>query len=62
MTKEEYNDQPIYVCKNCGDLEIIVDNVADYCNKCGHTIIVKTSIQVWEEWYKDRHGHKFISK
>lgn len=62
MQKDDYNNMPVYCCKNCGDLEIIRDNVADYCGKCGQTIIVKTSIQAWNNWYEERHGRKFVDK
>lgn len=62
MTKKEYNAIPVYCCKNCGGLGIIKDPVADYCNECGQTILIKCSIQAWEVWNKRNHGRKTINK
>lgn len=50
-TKEEYNDEPIYVCSHCNDLNIkVLDNTnIDYCVKCGNTDIKEMHINQWLE-------------
>lgn len=51
----EYNEEPVFYCKNCLSLSIRhVHNINDseYCDKCGSTNIETTSIKEWEELYK----------
>lgn len=46
--KEEYNSIPVYYCKDCGSLRILVlDEDDDYCDACGSTTIGKASIEAW---------------
>jgi hypothetical protein len=72
MTKEDYNNIPVYYCKSCGSLKIkiipaISGCYSDFCDDCGSTSIGKTSIESWQvlqkttfkPLYKDRPVKKF---
>lgn len=59
----EYNNIPVYYCKQCLSLKIktiphIVD--MDYCDNCNSTNIDKTSIFEWEEMFKNRYGYNYL--
>lgn len=61
----DYNDIPVYYCKQCLSLKIktvphIMD--MDYCDDCNSTNIDKTSIFEWEKMFEDRYGYKFLNK
>lgn len=61
-TKEEYNDEPVYYCKAC--LSLHVENDGDsgsYCAKCGCSSIGRTSIQIWDEAYKQKYEKEFLT-
>ena len=54
-----YNRIPVHYCKECLSLKIMrVAGMEDacYCDDCGSTNIEKTSIDEWEDLYKERHG------
>lgn len=63
--QSEYNKEPIYYCKNC--LSLRVRNIplieqSDYCDECGSTNIEQSTIEEWEEIYKNKFGHKYLDK
>ena len=61
--KKEFNDEPVFYCKNCLSLKIRhIPNIQDteYCDDCGSTNIEQCSIQEWEKLYKERYGHNFL--
>lgn len=65
MNKEEYNQEPVFYCKNCLSLKIRdVEHIDDseYCDDCGSTDVESTSIERWEAMYVARYGHKFTDK
>jgi len=65
MTKEEYNNVPVFYCKNCLSLRIRdVESIEDseYCDGCGSTDIEQTSIEQWDAMYIERYGHSFLDK
>lgn len=46
--KEECNSIPVYYCKDCGSLKVlIIDDDYDYCDICGSTSTGKASIEAW---------------
>jgi hypothetical protein len=51
LTKEDYNNIPVYYCKDCGSLAVmtVAGFPDDYCDKCGSTNIGKASIEAWQE-------------
>ena len=60
-----YNDIPVYYCKQCLSLKIktiphIMD--MDYCDDCNSTNIGKTSIFEWEKMFEERYGYKYLNK
>lgn len=65
MTKEDYNMEPVFYCKNCLSLRIRdvehIDN-SEYCDECGSTDIQQTSIEEWEALYQTKYGHRFLDK
>lgn len=56
----KYNKEPIHYCKGCGSLHIIADK-NDYCFDCSSSNIGKTTIEVWEEWYKQTYNKDYVS-
>lgn len=58
--KEDYNNIPVYYCKECLSLLIWTYDInTDYCAKCGNTDIGVTTIDLWEELYEHKYGKKF---
>ena len=62
---QEYNNEPVYYCRNC--LSLMVRGIGessefDYCDDCGSTQILCSSISDWEMIYKNRYGYKFLEK
>lgn len=65
MMKEEYNNEPVFYCKQCLSLKIRdVEHIdsSEYCDDCGSTNIDTASIEDWEVMYKERYGHHFLDK
>lgn len=63
--KKEFNDEPVFYCKNCLSLKIkTVPGMIelDYCDDCGATDISKTNIETWRQLYKDRFGFDYLDK
>ena len=63
--KKEFNDEPVFYCKNCLSLKIkTVPGMIelDYCDDCGSTDISKTNIETWRQLYKDRFGFDYLDK
>lgn len=61
---EDYNDEPVYYCKNCLSLRIksvFTGLNLDYCDECGGTIIEQAHIDKWRELYKERYGFDYLS-
>ena len=61
MTKEEYNDIPVYFCKNCLSLAIIRNGEKDcFCGECGNTETSMASIDTWEFLYEQEFGELYV--
>lgn len=59
MTKEEYDEEPVYYCKDCLSLKVktVFQGLGlDYCDHCGSTNIDQTHINKWEDLYKNTYG------
>lgn len=64
-SKQEYNEEPVFYCKNCLSLKIKtvqVDSNLDYCDECGSTSIAQTNIEEWRDTYKNRYGTDYLNK
>ena len=64
MTKEEYNQEPVFFCKSCHSLKIktvAIGSDLDYCDDCGSTDIDQTDINEWERVFEERFGFKYIN-
>ena len=65
MNKMEYNNVPVFYCKNCLSLLIRdvehIDN-SEYCDECGSTDIGTASIEDWDAMYVAKYGHHFTDK
>lgn len=61
-TTEDYNNEPVYYCKNCLSLKIKVVGGYDFCDDCGSTHITTTHIEEWEKLYEERYGNKFLEE
>ena len=61
----DYNDEPVFYCKDCLSLKIktVVEGLdLDYCDECGGTDIEQTHIEEWKKLYKKRYGFDFLTK
>lgn len=61
-TTEDYNNEPVYYCKQCLSLRIKVVGGYDFCDECGSTNIETTHIENWEKLYEERNGYKFLDE
>lgn len=62
--KKEYNDIPVYYCKECLSLKIMrVAGMEEacYCDICGCTDIKQSSIEEWEQLYNKKHGFTHLN-
>lgn len=57
----DYNQQPVFYCKNCLSLKIRGVEEYNYCDECGSTDIEETSIFNWEEMYKNKFGVSYLN-
>lgn len=59
---EEYDSEPVTFCSKCYSLNIRHDDSLDLdcCGECGCTDFRTSSVEEWENLYKNRFGHKFI--
>lgn len=65
QTTNDYNSIPVLYCKNCLSLRIMgIEGFedADFCDECGSTDIVKSSIEEWQELYRAKSGHDFLTE
>lgn len=65
LSKEDFNDIPVYYCRKCLSLKIRTleqINIADqdYCEECGSTDVSSTHIGMWEDAYQYKYGYKFL--
>ena len=51
LTKEDYNNEPVFYCSECLSLRIRSLDDIDYCDKCGSTSIEEANIKDWEAMY-----------
>lgn len=62
--ENEYNDIPVYYCKNCLSLKVktvMIDSDLDYCDDCGSTEIGEAHIEEWKDLYRKRYGFDYIN-
>lgn len=61
LSKEEYNNEPVYYCKDCMSLRIRTIEGTDYCDKCGSTNIEQTHISEWENLYARKYSDNYLN-
>lgn len=65
MNNTEYNNEPVFYCKDCLSLKIRdVEHIDDseYCDECGSTDIGTANIEEWDAMYVAKYGHHFTDK
>ena len=61
LTKEDYNNEPVFFCSHCLSLKIInLNENISFCDECGNTEIKSTHINEWEDLYKLKYKKPFI--
>lgn len=63
--KEQYNNEPVFYCKNCLSLKVKTVTAGldlDFCDECSGTDIGQTHIEEWKKMYKDRYGFDYLNK
>ena len=59
---EEYNNEPVFYCKNCLSLKVKIVGGFDFCDECGCTDISQCHIEEWDKLYETRNGRKFLDE
>lgn len=60
---EEYNNEPVYYCKNCLSLRIMdLNEKISFCDRCGSTEVGICHIAEWEKLYKNKYGRDHIKQ
>lgn len=62
MDKTEYNNEPVFYCKDCLSLKIRYTGKLDFCDKCCGTNVAQCSIEEWEIMYKHKYGINYLKK
>ena len=61
MPDNNYNDEPIFFCRECLSIKIrYTREDIDYCDDCGSVDIGKTNINIWIHYYIRRYGKPFL--
>ena len=61
LTKEDYNNEPVFYCSECLSLRIRSLDDIDYCDKCGSTSIEEANIKDWEAMYTKKYNENYIT-
>lgn len=61
LSKEDYNNEPVYYCSECLSLKIRDIDGTDYCDKCGSTNINQTHIYEWEQMYNKKYNGNYLN-
>lgn len=64
-SQNNYNLEPVFYCKHCLSLRVRHIqglNDSEYCDSCGSTNIEETSIEDWENMYKNKFGHNYLEE
>lgn len=62
MAENNYDEIPVYYCKECLSLGVVSECGMEYCKDCGSTDIGTSKIDEWEQMYERRYGHKLVNK
>lgn len=65
MSKENYDEDPVFYCKRCLSLNIRqIPMMEDqyYCGDCGNVEMGEAQIEEWKALYKEKYGKDFIEK
>lgn len=60
--ENDYNNEPVFYCKQCLSLKIKSISDLDYCDECGSTEIDTININEWEKIYEEKYGKKYINR
>lgn len=60
LTTEDYNNEPVYYCKQCLSLKIKVVGGFDFCDDCGSTNVGTAHVDEWDKLYQERYGEAFL--
>lgn len=64
MDREEYNNEPVFYCKDCLSLRVktVTEGLdLDFCDDCGSTNIATAHIEEWRALYRDRYGFDYLT-
>lgn len=63
--ENNYNEDPVFYCKDCLSLKIHsipqLDN-SDYCETCGSNNVGQCSIEEWEQLFESKYGYKYLEE
>jgi hypothetical protein len=65
MDSSNYNDEPVFYCKNCLSLKVKMVATGldlDFCDECGSTDIEQAHIEEWRKLYRGRYGFDYLTK
>lgn len=61
VSREEIENDPVYYCKSCLSLAIVVDHGESYCGHCGGAVMGKTNIDFWVSSYRLKYGKDYLT-
>ena len=61
LSKEDYNNEPVYYCSECLSLRVRDIDGTDYCDKCGSTNIGQAHIREWEHMYAKKYAGNYLN-
>jgi predicted RNA-binding Zn-ribbon protein involved in translation (DUF1610 family) len=62
ISKESYNNEPVFYCKSCLSLLVSAEEgTGSYCKDCGCASIGRTNIDLWTESYRRKYGKDYLT-
>ena len=62
MEEIDYNEEPVFYCRNCLSLKIMDGGFIDYCDNCNSTDTDTASLEEYDEMHLKRFGRKVFYK
>lgn len=60
----DYDSEPVLYCASCLSLKIKHEDQLDidFCDDCGNTDLIESSLEDWEKKYEKKYGRKYTVK
>lgn len=61
-SKDNYEDEPVWYCRECLSLTVMNAGGRDYCRDCGSTDIAWAPLDRWEWLYRNKYGMTLLER